>query len=67
MTATKMWPALRPMPDPEMLERQKEKLMIIGNMKRGGYGWEDIQLELKRKNMPIPTDQIRNFVLRPRS
>ena len=54
-------------PDPDLLERQRQKLMIISNMKRAGYGWEDIQLELHRQKMPIPTDQIRNFVLRPRS
>ena len=58
---------MRPQPDPDMLERQRLKMMTINNMKRAGYGWEDIQLELKRKHMPIDDEQIRNFVLRPRS
>ena len=58
---------MRPQPDPDMLERQRLKMMTINNMKRAGYGWEDIQLELKRKQMPIEDEQIRNFVLRPRS
>ena len=58
---------MRPQPDQDMAERQQKKLIIINNIKRGGYGWEDIQLELKRKQMPIEDEQIRNFVLRPRS
>ena len=59
--------AMRPNPEPEKLPAQSLLLRRICSLRRDGYGWEDICVKLRAEQIPVPQNQIKNFVLRPRS
>ena len=51
---------MRPMPDPDRLPQQSAVLNRFMQLKRDGYGAEDIAAILKSERMPVPIDHVRS-------
>jgi len=55
---------MRPRPEPEKMPQQSAFLQRLYELRREGYGCEDIYVILKRERIPAPFEHIRKFVLR---